>query len=59
MALISVPTRVVVLKTMGRNNMTSAQLSVLFVDIFELSNGGKPNMEITPETIELPVGITT
>ena len=37
----------------------SAQLSVWFADIFELSNGGKPNVEITLEIIKLPVGITT
>ena len=36
-----------------------AQLSMWFVDIFELSNGGKPNVEITLKIIELSVGNTT
>ena len=30
-----------------------------FADIFELSNGGKPNMKTVLEIIELPDGITT
>ena len=38
----------------------SAQVFVWFADIFELSNGGtEPNVAITLEIIELPVGITT
>ena len=45
----------------GQRDVTlySAQLTVWLADIIELNNGGKPNVEITLEIIELSIGITT